>query len=73
MAKKVANYEELKYFVPENDYEENYALLTHYLEMSDGGEKINKRNELVSKYHFDIKKLNDAHEFISKKNVHFFC
>lgn len=73
MAKKVANYEELKYFVPENDYEENYALLTHYLEMSDGGEKINKRNELVSKYHFDIKKLNDAHEFISKKNVHFKC
>ncbi len=73
MAKKLVNYEELKKFIPNNAYVENYALLTHYLEMLDGDVKVNKRNELVSKYHFDLENLNTADEFISNKNVPFYC
>lgn len=47
-AKKV-NYEELKPYIPQNDNEENYALLTHYLLMDEGEAKSQKHEELVNR------------------------
>ena len=39
MSKQSTSYEELEPFIPENNYEENYALLTHYLMMPAGEDK----------------------------------
>ena len=37
------NYQELKAYIPDNDCEENYALLTHYLMMKDDTAKAKKK------------------------------
>jgi len=73
MAKKLVNYEELKEFIPNNGYIENYALLTHYLEMPAGMMKMHWRDELISKYGFSLDKLDAASTFVAKKNVPFKC
>lgn len=67
--KQSKNYEELKPFIPENNYEENYALLTHYLMMPAGEDKTKKRNELIKKYEFEDEKLSEAEDFFATKNV----
>ena len=69
--KHATNYEELKPYIPENNFEENYALLTHYLMMSNGDEKSAKRSELINKYNFTDEKLKGAEEFFVSKNVRF--
>lgn len=71
--KQSKNYEELKPYIPENNYEENYALLTHYLTMPNGDEKNQKRNELIKNYEFTDEKLNNAQAFFDTKNVRFKC
>ena len=71
--KQSKNYEELKPYIPENNYEENYALLTHYLMMPADEDKAEKRNELINKYEFEDKKLSEAEDFFVTKNVRFKC
>ena len=73
MAKQIKNYEELKSFIPNNGNEENYALLTHYLQMEDTPDKENKFNELVNKYEFSGYKLAQAEKFYVKKVIPFKC
>lgn len=72
MAKQTKNYEELKPFVPNNGETENYALLTHYLQMEDNQDKEKKFYELVEKYGFSAFQLAQAEKFFATKNVHFF-
>lgn len=71
MAKKITNYEELKNYIPANDNEENYALLTHYLLMPDGINKENKKSELIKNYEFEAEKVAEAEHFFATKNVPF--
>ena len=71
MAKQTKNYEELKPFIPQNGNEENYALLTHYLQMEDNTDKENKFNELVKKYGFSAFQVAQAEKFYATKNVPF--
>lgn len=71
MAKQTKNYEELKPFIPQNDNEENYALLTHYLQIEDNTYKENKFNELVKKFDFSAFQLAQAEKFYATKNVRF--
>ena len=73
MAKQIKNYEELKEYIPQNNYEENYALLTHYLMMPTGEDKTIKRAELIEKYEFEDEKLKEAQDFFDSKNVRFKC
>lgn len=65
------NYEELKSFLPKNDNEENYALLTHYLMIEDENTKSSKRKELVEKYDFTDERLSKAEDFFSSKEIPF--
>ena len=73
MTKKIKNYEELKPFIPNNSNEENYALLTHYLQMEDSLDKEDKFNELVNKYGFSGYKIAQAEKFYDKKVFSFKC
>ena len=73
MAKQTKNYEELKPFIPNNGNDENYALLTHYLQMEDTPDKENKFNELVNKYGFSGYKIAQAEKFYDKKVIPFKC
>ena len=65
------NYEELKSFIPKNGNAENYALLTHYLMMSNGDDKLKKRKDLIEKYEFTDKCLFEAESFFKKKKINF--
>ena len=70
MAKQTKNYEELKPFVPNNGNEENYALLTHYLQMEDTTDKENKFNELVNKHGFSGYKISQAERWYVKEEYY---
>ena len=72
-AKQIKNYEELRTFIPNNGNEENYALLTHYLQMEDTPDKENKFNELMNKYGFSGYKIAQADKFYEKKVFPFKC
>jgi len=65
------NYEELKSFIPKNGNAENYALLTHYLMMSNGDDKLKKRKDLIEKYEFTDECLFEAESFFKKKKINF--
>lgn len=65
------NYEELKSYIPQNDNEENYALLTHYLMMRDGEAKNAKRTELIQQFGFEEAKLDSAEEIYRDKHIPF--
>ncbi len=65
------NYEELKSFLPKNDNAENYALLTHYLMMSNDADKLKKRKELVEKFEFSDVSLLEAETFFKTKKINF--
>ena len=65
------NYQELKAYIPDNDCEENYALLTHYLMMKDDTAKAKKKQELIEKFSFDESKLNEAEIFFKTKKIPF--
>jgi hypothetical protein len=71
MAKQPKNYEELKPFIPNNGNEENYALLTHYLQIENIKDKEKKFNELVNKFGFSAFQLAQAEKFYATKNVPF--
>ena len=65
------NYEELKSYIPLNNNEENYALLTHYLMMSESDIKAQKRIELKEKFDFTDDALLKAEESFAKKVIPF--
>lgn len=65
------NYEELKLFVPKNDNEENYALLTQYLMMSSEDARLSKKKELINFFEFEEEKIKDAEIFFSGKDIPF--
>ena len=65
------NYQELKDYIPDNDCEENYALLTHYLMMKDDAAKTHKRHELIKKFSFEDSKLSEAENFFKRKKIPF--
>ena len=65
------NYEELKQFIPQNNNEENYALLTHYLMMKDSEAKLTKRQELIEKFSFEDSKLSEVEKFFKVKEIPF--
>ena len=73
MAKRTKNYEELKPFIPDNENEENYAILTHYLQMEENPDREKKFYELIDKFGFSAYKLLQAEKFFATKNVRFFC
>lgn len=65
------NYEELKPFIPNNKNPENYALLSHYLIMTAGDGKSNKRKELIEKFEFTEESLLAAEKFFKTKKIIF--
>ena len=65
------NYEELKPFIPKNNNEENYALLSHYLMMDEGEDKNKKRSELIESFGFSGENLCQAEQFFSSKDISF--
>ncbi len=65
------NYEELKPFIPQNNNEENYALLSHYLMMGEGEDKNKKRSELIERFGFSEENLCQAEQFVSSKDISF--
>ena len=65
------NYEELKAFIPQNENEENYALLTHYLMMKNDSAKANKRKELIENFSFEEEKITEAENFFNAKKIPF--
>lgn len=65
------NYEELNPYIPQNDNDENYALLTHFLMMQDGNLKEEKRNDLIQRFGFEEDKLHMAEEFYIRKEISF--
>ncbi len=65
------NYEELNPFVPKNDNAENYALLTHYLMMSNDDDKLKKHKELVEKFEFSDASLLEAETFFKTNKINF--
>jgi len=71
MSKSNVNYEELKSYIPQNDNEENYALLTHYLMMNESNEKANKRAELIKQFDFTDEAIQKAEKFFAKKKIPF--
>lgn len=71
MSVQKINYEELNPYIPQNDNEENYALLTHFLMMQDGNLKEEKRNDLIQHFGFEEDKLNLAEDFYRRKEIPF--
>lgn len=71
MPTKKINYEELNPYIPQNDNDENYALLTHFLMMQDGNLKKEKRNDLIQRFGFEEDKLHMAEEFYRRKEIPF--
>ena len=68
---KQVNHSELDPFIPENNNEENYALLTQYLLMRDSDEKKSKKQELINKFYFSESSLKQAEDFFQTKNIPF--
>ncbi len=71
MSNTKVNYEELNPYIPQNDNDENYALLTHFLMMQDGNLKEEKRNDLIQRFGFEEDKLHMAEEFYRRKEIPF--
>ncbi len=69
--KKLVNYSELNPFIPENNNEENYALLTQYLLIRDSDEKKCKKQELIRNFDFTELNLQKAEDFFQTKNIPF--
>ena len=68
---KRVNYSELNPFIPENNNEENYALLTQYLLMRDSEEKKSKKQELINNFDFTEASLKQAEDYFQTKNIPF--
>lgn len=65
------NYYELNSYIPQNNNEENYALLTHYLMMTESDAKAKKRSELIDKFGFIDENLIKAEKLFAKKKINF--
>ncbi len=71
MSNTKVNYEELNPYIPQNDNDENYALLTHFLMMRDGNLKEGKRNDLIQHFGFEEDRLNMAEDLYTRKEIPF--
>ena len=71
MSAQKTNYSELAQYIPQNENEENYALLTHYLMMRDGEAKNAKRTELIQQFEFEEEKMASAEELYRGKHIPF--
>lgn len=69
--KKHINYGELFEFIPDNENEENYALLTHYLMMDNGEQKQERKKVLIKKYGFNEEAIKNAETFYKTKKIPF--
>ena len=65
------NLEEFDAFLPQNGYEENAAILTHYLMMNNGKKKTMKKKVLVNEYGFEEGKLKQAEKFYNELDFPF--
>ena len=66
MTLKNVNFEDFNAFLPQNDNEENLAILTHYLMMNSDKKKTAKKRDLIDEYCFEDGKLKLAEKFYSE-------
>ena len=67
---KAANYTVLKKYLPTEDFDEKYALLSHYIQLQ-GTSKVQRYEKVIRERHIDLKNLPQKSEFNASVNIPF--
>ena len=70
---RIMNYDILKKYLPENIDEEDYALISHYIQLQGSEVEVNYRQKILNKYpNFNFNVIPEKNDFNNRNDILFY-